>query len=174
MPYTNIEIKARCSNHEMIRGILKSQNADFKGVDHQVDIYFNVPHGILKLRKGDIENSLIFYKRKNQKDPKQSRIILFENPPTPVLEKILRSSLGTLISVNKTRETYHIGNVRFHLDKVRGLGDFVEIQAINSDGKIGMEKLLQQCNHYMNLLEIKQEDLVRESYSDLLRKFVRD
>ena len=151
MSHINIEIKARCSDHERIRKILQSRHADYRGVDNQVDVYFNVSYGRLKLRKGDGENHLIFYTRKNQKGPKQSRIILYENHPTPVLEKILRNSLGTLISVNKTRETYHIGNVRFHLDKIRGLGDFIEIEATDSNGEIRMEKLRQQCNHYMSL-----------------------
>jgi adenylate cyclase class IV len=54
------------------------------------------------------------------------------------------------------------------LDDVIGLGTFVEIEAIDSDGSIGKEKLLEQCSYYSNLFQIKNEDLIAESYSDLL------
>jgi len=46
----------------------------------------------------------------------------------------------------------------------------VEIEAIDSDGKIGKDKLLEQCNFYLNLFKIKQENLISNSYSDLLLK----
>ena len=61
MSHTNIEIKACCAAPEEIREVLAEQGADFKGIDHQTDIYYKVPKGRLKLRQGNIENSLIFY-----------------------------------------------------------------------------------------------------------------
>ncbi len=66
MPHINIEIKAKSNNQDMIRKILQSKNADFKGVDHQIDTYFKVNVGRLKLREGNIENSLIHYQRENK------------------------------------------------------------------------------------------------------------
>ncbi|MBU0536174.1 MAG: adenylate cyclase, partial [Nanoarchaeota archaeon] len=72
MPHKNIEIKARCSDHARIRDILLREKADFKGTDHQIDTYFNTCNGRLKLREGNIENSLIFYKREDKTGPKKS------------------------------------------------------------------------------------------------------
>ena len=57
----NVEIKARCAQPDQIHQILKAQNARFVGIDHQIDTYFNVAEGRLKLREGNIENQLIFY-----------------------------------------------------------------------------------------------------------------
>jgi adenylate cyclase class IV len=57
----NIEIKARCNDLDKIRSILKTKNALFKGVDNQVDTYFNSKIGRLKLREGNIESNLIYY-----------------------------------------------------------------------------------------------------------------
>jgi len=71
MSHINIELKARCSSHDLIRNILKSKNADFKGTERQIDTYFKVNHGRLKLREGNIENFLIYYDRENKKGPKQ-------------------------------------------------------------------------------------------------------
>ena len=70
--------------------------------------------------------------------------------------------------VDKVREIYFIGNVKFHLDVVESLGTFVEIEAIDSDGTIGREQLLKQCRTYLSLLEIRESDLISVSYGDLL------
>ncbi len=56
MTQINVEIKARCDELDRLRNILKELRADFKGTDHQIDTYFRVPSGRLKVREGDIEN----------------------------------------------------------------------------------------------------------------------
>ena len=168
MPLSNIEIKASSVNHAGIREILKSKNAEFKGVDHQVDIYFNVKSGRLKLREGNIENHLIHYNRENKSGPKQSDLILYKPTPGSNLKEILIKALGILVVVEKRREIYFIDNVKFHLDEVNGLGTFVEIEAIDSVGSMEKEKLFKQCNYYCKLFKINNEDLVAESYSDML------
>ncbi|QQG46577.1 MAG: class IV adenylate cyclase [Candidatus Niyogibacteria bacterium] len=168
MKHINIEIKAKCNNHEEIRKFLKSHNADFKGTDHQVDTYFKVNHGRLKLREGKIENFLIYYERENKEGPKQSDIILFKTFPESSLKSILVNSNGVLTVVDKKREIYFIDNVKFHIDTVQDLGTFMEIEAIDDSGDIGKEKLLQQCNEYLKSFEISESDLISVSYSDLL------
>lgn len=164
----NVEIKARCSNQEEVREYLKAHNADFKGVDHQIDTYFNVPNGRLKLREGEIENFLIHYERSDQEGPKQSKVTLYTSQPGSTLKEALTKSLGILVAVDKKREIYFIDNVKFHVDVVESLGTFMEIEAIDSDGSIGRDKLNEQCNKYLQELGIKNEDLVSVSYSDLL------
>ena len=163
-----VEIKAKCKDAEKVRHVLLSQGADCKGTDHQVDTYFRVAHGRLKLREGNIENSLIFYQRQNTALPKQSDVILFASQPGSSLKEILRHALGVLTVVDKSREIYFIENVKFHIDIVEGLGNFVEIEAIDSDGSIGEQKLREQCHRYMALLNVDNYDLVSVSYSDLL------
>ena len=79
MAHVNIEIKAKSNNQDAIREILKSKNADFKGIDHQIDTYFKVSNGRLKLREGKIENHLIHYQRENKEGPKQSDVTLFNS-----------------------------------------------------------------------------------------------
>lgn len=168
MGHINIEIKAKSSNSNKVRQILKSKKADFKGVDHQVDTYFKVNLGRLKLREGDIENYLIHYQREDQEGPKQSNVTLLKSPNDPTLKDILMKSLGVLVVVDKQREIYFIENVKFHIDEVKNLGSFIEIEAIDKDGSIGKNKLLQQCKQYMELFGIKDVDLISCSYSDLL------
>ncbi|MEN7982343.1 MAG: class IV adenylate cyclase [Nanoarchaeota archaeon] len=168
MAHVNIEIKAKSNNQDEIREILKSKNADFKGVDHQIDTYFKVNNGRLKLREGKIENHLIHYQRENKEGPKQSDVTLFKSDPKTSLKEILTKALGVLVVVDKQREIYFIDNVKFHIDIVEDLGTFVEIEAIDNDGTIGKDKLLEQCQFFLDLFKISQEDLISVSYSDLL------
>jgi len=169
MLHINIEIKAKCLNPEKIRRILKSKKAEFKGIDHQVDTYFKVNRGRLKLREGKIENYLIYYDRENKKGPKQSSVILFKTQPKSSIKEILTKSLGVIVVVDKKREIYFIDNVKFHIDKVKGLGNFMEIEAIDDKGNIGKQKLTNQCSFYLDLFGVSKKDLIPESYSDLIK-----
>ncbi|MEI6732184.1 MAG: class IV adenylate cyclase [archaeon] len=170
--HLNIEFKARCSNQESVREILKSRGADYKGLDKQKDVYYDVPHGRLKLRMGNIENALIHYDRDENAGIKESHVTLHEltTGDAASLENILAKSLGIQVVVDKKREIYFIENVKIHLDDVAGLGFFVEVEAIDKTGKIGKEKLQEQCDHYQSLFGIEKKDMVSGSYSDLLLK----
>ena len=170
MGHVNIEIKARCSDYSRIQAVLRERGADFVGEDHQRDTYFKVLHGRLKLREGNIENALIYYTRPDEKGPKQSDVILYNPEPGTALKSILVQALGVEIIVEKRRSIYFIGNVKFHLDEVQHLGTFVEVEAIDRDGTIGINVLRKQCDEYLRLFDIREDDLVSTSYSDLLRK----
>jgi adenylate cyclase, class 2 len=168
MEILNVEIKAKCDNSQLIKNILKEKNALFKGEDHQIDTYFNVQAGRLKLRQGNIENSLIFYRREDMAGPKDSFVRLALLEETKNLLEVLTASNGVKVVVDKTREIYFIENVKFHIDNVKGLGSFVEIEAIDKTGDIGRDRLLQQCEEYLNLFKVANEDLLSHSYSDML------
>lgn len=163
-----IEIKARCSQHSRIRNLLLDRNADFKGTDHQIDTYFNTSQGRLKLREGKIESNLIQYLREDKEGPKHSQVSLYKSSPNSSLKQTLTNALGILVVVDKQREIYFIDNVKFHIDTVENLGTFVEIEAIDETGIRNKEELLEQCQYYLDLFGIKEEELVRVSYSDLL------
>ncbi|MEM8526017.1 MAG: class IV adenylate cyclase [Bacteroidota bacterium] len=168
--HINIEIKARCTYPEKIKSLLDAKNADFKGVDHQIDTYYKVHNGRLKLRAGNIENTLIHYERSDQAGPKQSNVTLHKNEANSSLGEVLKKALNILVVVDKKRAIYFIDNVKFHVDEVEGLGNFVEIEAIDSDGSLGIEHLQMQCRRYMDYLGIENQDLIEQSYSDLLLK----
>ena len=164
----NIEIKAQTDRIDEIRQILRDHNALEKGTDHQIDTYFYALNGRLKLREGNIENSLIHYQRPDQAGPKTSEVTLYRSQDTETLKTLLSNAFGVWKKVMKAREIFFIENVKFHLDTVKELGTFVEIEAIDKDGTIGKEKLIQQCQHYMELFQIQDEDLLEKSYSDMI------
>ncbi len=168
MGHLNVEIKARCRRPEEVRRILAERGACFKGTDRQVDTYFPCRSGRLKLRQGNIENALIHYDRPDGPGPKPAKVTLYRPRPDPALRDVLEKALGVRVVVRKKREIYFIENVKFHIDEVDGLGQFVEIEAIDQSGRLGRERLTAQCRAFMELLGIRQQDLIEGSYSDML------
>lgn len=168
MPYLNVEIKARCTNPAFIRNYLLTNNAEYRGTDEQTDTYFHVPHGRLKLREGNIENNLIYYERSNQAGPKDSHFQLVKINDAAGLKEVLAKANGIKTVVKKKREIYYIGNVKFHIDEVPGLGSFVEIEAGNIVADLSKDQLKEQCDYYLAAFNIKTEDLIKVSYSDML------
>lgn len=164
----NIEIKAKTNDPEFIRSYLRNSRAEFKGIDLQTDTYFNVPSGRLKLREGNIENNLIYYERKNTAGAKESSFELVKVPDAKTLKDVLTRSIGVKIVVKKKREIYFIKNVKFHIDEVESLGNFAEIEASDLYADVSKEELQKQCDFYSGELNIKEQDLVSVSYSDML------
>ena len=165
--HTNVEIKARCGDPKRIRRILAENGADFRGKDHQTDTYFDVPNGRLKLREGNIENKLIFYDRPERQGMKESRVILFGNPDRDLKEMLTRA-VGVKIIVDKEREIYFIGNVKFHIDSVEKLGSFVEIEAMSENAALAKDELRKQCEHYLSLFGIQESECIDKSYADMM------
>lgn len=168
MSFINIEIKARTSNADFIRKYLLDHGAEFKGIDEQTDTYFNVTQGRLKLREGNIERNLIYYNRPDEDGPKQSDFQLFAVDDTNKLRHILTAALGIKVALKKRREIYFIDNIKFHLDSLEGLGNFLEIEASNKNHRIQVEKLHEQCNFYMKEFGVEEKDLINCSYSDMI------
>lgn len=168
MSYLNVEIKARCRNASFIRNYLVAKNANFKGEDNQTDTYFNVQNGRLKLREGNIENNLIYYKRDDNAGPKNSHFKLVKVEDAAGLKEALISAIGVKVVVIKKREIYYIENVKFHLDEVPELGAFVEIEAGNILADLSQAQLKEQCDYYIKEFGIGDEDMISNSYSDML------
>ena len=164
----NIEFKAVTSKLEELEALLHRYDPLFIGEDHQVDTYFNVSSGRLKLREGNIENALIRYERENITGRKSSHVFLYQHQPGSALKEILVHSLGIKALVDKRRRIYFIDNVKFHFDRVKDLGTFVEVEAIDKDGTIGKKMLQQQCDGYSALFNIAEKDFIALSYGDLI------
>lgn len=168
MNIKNFEFKAKVDNLEHYEKKLLSLNPQFQGTDHQTDTYFKVRRGRLKLREGNIENSLINYFRENTATAKKSEVILYRHAPDKALKDILTLQLGIKIIVSKKRKIYFLSNVKFHFDEVENLGTYLEVEAIDSQEKFTAEELKKQCGKYFDFFGLHSGQLVNESYSDLI------
>jgi adenylate cyclase, class 2 len=166
MPF-NIEVKVKFDRLEAVEKTLLANAARCVGTDFQTDKYYKIPNGRLKIRRGNIENQLIFYRRNESAELKQSEIVLL--PIDDKLEFVLDNILETIVVVKKARKIFFINNAKFHLDDVEGLGRFVEIEIIDDTGDMPKEQLVKDCEYYVNLLDLRNGGIfIPQSYSDLL------
>jgi predicted adenylyl cyclase CyaB len=73
--------------------------------------------------------------------------------------------LGLRTCVRKRREVWLYRNARIHLDTVDGLGRFVEIEVVVSEGMPQARALMKELT---GVLGIGAKDLVGASYGELL------
>src|SRR4249919_3294751 len=99
MPNINFEFKAKAIDLNALEKKLLTLNPKYIGEDNQVDTYFNVAHGRLKLREGNIENSLIYYERIDTAGAKQSNILLYHHQADKALKDILIKLHGVKVVV---------------------------------------------------------------------------
>ncbi len=126
----NVELKARDANPARSLQASLDLGAKDHGWLQQMDTYFKVPRGRLKLREQDGAAELIYYERSDEAIERESnyRIVPVEDPDG--LKDALGSALGILVAVEKARRLLHWRNVRIHLDEVPGLGSFIELEAV--------------------------------------------
>lgn len=153
--------------------ICEGLGAEDRGTLIQRDSYFEVPRGRLKLREEpDVGAYLIAYERPDLLDHKESRYRLIEVPEPVELREALAEVLGITVVVSKARRLFIFEGVRIHLDRVDGLGDFIEFEGVAADGgdQGCFADLLDDLRRSFGL---RDEDLLRESYSDMLRPAAR-
>lgn len=103
--------------------------ADYNPIDRvQDDTFFHCRSGRLKLRSSGQYHDLIYYRRVKDYGPSES-VYQFARTGNPAaLRTSLTSAFGEAGRVRKFRRTYHVGRCIVHLDRVSGLGDFIEIK----------------------------------------------
>ena len=164
---TNIEIKAHYPDVERAEENLNSLGAGLAGTFHQKDTYFNIDQGRLKLRElGADEGHLIFYQREDLAGPKRSDYEIAKTEDPEGLRNILGGIHGIWVEVEKTRQVWLWENVRIHLDDVKGLGQFVELEAVTEEK--GIEESHRRVETLMRALEITSDQLVKGSYGDIV------
>jgi len=162
----NIEIKARCDDLNRARRAAEAIGAKFAGVLHQIDTYFHVKHGRLKLRQiNGNQTELIWYERPDRAEARASNYYVVPVTDADLTLAALSAALGVRGAVRKRRELFLWDNVRIHLDRVERLGEFIEFEAFVSDAasETVSSKRLDQLSGQLHIGE-----QIGRSYSDLL------
>lgn len=174
-PSRNVELKVRCDDAggATIRYRLAELGAGPLPRLTQLDTYFAVPRGRLKLRVTDVARrpstaELIAYARPDREGARWSSYV---RVPVAVadadgLRSALAETVGIRISVAKSREVTVLGATRVHLDAVEGLGAFVELETVVSTQS--EEEAAAELGEIVRLLGLERFETVASSYSDLL------
>ena len=166
----NIEIKARVPDFEGLQQIAAQISDTPCQTIPQEDTFFNCPQGRLKLRELDPHHGqFIYYQRQNVTGPKHSEYKIFNTDDPAGLKLILAEAFGIRGVITKVRYLYLVGQTRIHLDDVKGLGKFMELEVVlqpgqtDAEGQAIAEKL-------MDALGIRETDLIDSAYLDLIDK----
>lgn len=168
MRIINYEFKARIDSIEPYEHKLVALNPRYNGIHRQTDTYFDVPKGRLKLREGSQSNDLIQYDRPDMGADKLSQVILYQHDPNPALKEILTAQFGVLTIVHKIRKIYFTDDAKCHLDEVEGLGFFIEVEVFDYHASSFSVELRQRCADYRHYFGIEEDQLISQSYSDLI------
>ena len=173
-PRRNVEIKARHPALDAACEVARRVATAWLGQVRQVDTYFHCRAGRLKLRETSGQAAqLVAYERPNTHGPKTSRYRLVEIADGGELKAALTATLGVCCVVDKTREIFLRENVRIHLDDVRGLGTFIEFEAVlDSDADEAAGR--RQVDWLRAEFGLTDDALVPASYGDLLAQRSRD
>ena len=136
----NIEIKARIGGIEDLLPRARALAGHEAQLIEQDDTFFVVPHGRLKLREfADGSAELIHYHRADTAQAKASDYVRVPVPDATALREALQRGCGLLGRVQKKRWLLIVEDggfsTRVHLDRVDGLGDFMELEVVLKDGQ---------------------------------------
>ena len=164
----NIELKTKYPDLILAEQNARKLDAIFVWCKKQVDSYYNVSNGRLKLREAEGETiELISYFRDNKYESRESNYHILKVKESEQIKEILTGTIGLLTVVKKNRKLYIYENIRIHLDKVEKLGNFLEFEGvINSPGEISGTK--KRLKYLMKYFGIKKKSLVKYSYSDMI------
>ncbi len=165
----NIEFKARVSGFREVTRLLKRSGAKPEGTVSQQDKYYDCPSGRLKLRVVDGRDcSLIAYHRPARSGSRTSTYTILEldQPLARALAVMLARTLGIRASVRKTRVVWILANTRIHLDTVRSLGRFVELETVIRG--ISPDRARREHRHVLSLLCLEGVVPIAGSYGDMV------
>jgi predicted adenylyl cyclase CyaB len=83
------------------------------------------------------------------------------------LRAVLGDANGEVGRVRKHRTVFRIGQTRVHLDRVDGLGEFLELE-VTVDDTLESEAAVSEAHRLVAALVIEESALVKGAYVDLL------
>lgn len=167
---TNVEIKARVDDLDAMRRRAAALADDGPHELVQDDTFFRCADGRLKLRVfPDGLGELIFYRRADAHGPRVCDYRIARTPDPEALRASLAAAWGEAGRVHKRRTLYRAGRTRIHLDRVEGLGDFLELEVVLADGE-PVERGREEAHRLMTALGVDPERCVDVAYVDLLSR----
>ncbi len=165
----NVEVKARVRDAAALRQRVAAIAPGPGEAIEQQDTFFPCVRGRLKYRRLDaLRGELIHYERPDESGPKLSRYTVVPCEGH-ALRDALAAALGVRAELRKRRMLHLSGRTRIHLDRVDGLGDFLELEVVLADGEDEAAGEA-EAQALLAKLGVAREDLVTGAYVDLLER----
>jgi predicted adenylyl cyclase CyaB len=164
----NVEIKAQISNVDALlpKILTIADQGPYEII--QEDTFFACDTGRLKLRAFSKEQGeLIYYRRSDQRGPKESFYLRSPTSAPESLRETLTAAYGQTGRVQKHRTLFLAGRTRIHLDRVAGLGHFLELEVVLEEHEPPEAGVL-EANDMLRRLGVEPSQLIEGAYLDLL------
>ena len=165
----NLEIKAPCADLAAARAAALRLGAAPAYDEEQRDTYFATRAGRLKLRETSSGRAeLIPYLRPDRAGARRSDYRVIEVRDGAGTRALLAEILGVHRVVVKHREVLLWKNVRIHLDRVDGLGTFLELEAVFDGSAASEAEQHRAVEGLLRELGVAPETCLAGSYESLL------
>lgn len=163
----NLEIKVPIEKPQKLKSIVEKAGGKLIYSCRQIDVYYKIKNGRMKVRDSSGERSVIFYNRVEDGSERWSRFEALKVDSAKLWIKFFDNFLDRLVVVDKHRTLYYLKNTRIHFDKIKNLGNYIELETKIVRTK---EQARKEFNEICELLALDLNNQILESYSDLLLK----
>ena len=164
----NIEIKARVPGLDALLPKVRALASRGPELIAQDDTFFACADGRLKLRVfAPGHGELIAYRRADASGPNASDYLITPVTDPESLRTTLSRALGVCGRVVKQRTLFLVGRTRVHLDRVDGLGEFLELEVVLTEGEDETCGVA-EAHALLRQLQVDASQLVAGAYVDLL------
>ncbi len=166
----NLELKVKLKSFRRTKKLLGEMKAEFIKTLNQKDVYYKARGGLLKLRIENGEESIIKYLRDEKGKDRFSHyeVLYFKDGNA---EEFFNEVFSIEAVVQKKRRLFMYNNTRIHLDTVKGLGSFLELETLVLKGKPNAKK---RFDEIIRLLELDKYESIRKSYRNLMIESTND
>lgn len=166
----NVEIKARTepAQLEKIDELLRGRGLESRLLV-QRDTFFRCATGRLKLREEGTAAELIFYSRGSGAEARESRYWRAAVEDGAAMAALMGAAQGTSGVVEKQRRLFLVGQTRVHLDEVKDLGAFLELEVVLREEQ-RVEEGQAIARALLAELGVAESALVGPAYVELLQQ----
>ena len=168
----NVELKARITRLAAAEETARRLGAADLGVLEQTDTYFSLGNERLKLRESSSgAHELIRYSRPDRAEARRSQVRVMPVKDAASFKAILASQWGVKAVVRKRRHVFlWQDRVRIHVDRVEGLGEFLEFEAALDAARPEYDEAAAALDvaRLVHDFGVREADLVAASYATLV------
>lgn len=161
----NLELKIKIVSADEFIATLEKIGAVDEGILNQKDTYYKFDKGLLKLRSVNGRFELIKYLRDESGERRWSNYELLYLEGKNV-EKYLSELFDVEVIVEKIRRLYIYKKTRIHLDSVKNLGEYLELETVVNEDQQEAQILFDEIVELLKLDKFKE---IRSSYRDLMK-----
>lgn len=170
-----IEVKAKLDSLSQVEKKLSSLGAELTSEKEQIDTYFGELSLYKKLgysfmtrvREAGDKITLNFKSSKEKKSGICEESEIEISDAEIAREMMSAMGLDQFLVVNKQRKRYQLDDMEICLDKVKNLGDFIEVERMSNGNS---DKVQEELVNFIGRLGISPEEIIKNSYIYLILK----